>query len=30
VDFDKSVELKKELPTAPRYHFAEAVADFFL
>ena len=30
VDFEKSVELKEELPTAPRYHFAEAVADFFL
>ena len=24
------VELKEELPTTPRYHFAEAVADFFL
>jgi cardiolipin synthase len=30
VDFAKSIELDEELPTAPRYHFAEAVADFFL
>jgi cardiolipin synthase len=29
-DFEKSVELKEELPTSPRYHFAEVVADFFL
>jgi cardiolipin synthase len=30
VDFERSVELKKQLPAGPSYRLAEAVADFFL
>ncbi len=29
-DFEKSLELKKQLPAGPGYHLAEAVADIFL
>ena len=30
VDFEKSIELKRQLPAGPGYQLAEAVADIFL